>query len=267
MANNSKYSIDETYFSNIDTQEKAYFLGFLYADGCVSQLPRYTITTSIKVIDIKVLEDMKTALKSEHPVKQYERMGGLYVHFTFNSKQIHTDLIKHGCVPAKSKTVSFPEFLLSDDKLLSSFITGYFDGDGSIIIGKSKTRHKNRTKQTEITTIDCGITSSKLFINRLKEVLNERLSINCLTKIPHPEKQDGNTLTLTINGAKQIQTFLDYIYKDQPIKMERKYNTYLKLCEYTIHQQTKHCSQCSKREYSDGLCQSHYKTKNKANKL
>ncbi len=261
MANNSKYLIDNKYFSSIDTQEKAYFLGLLYADGCVSQLPRHTVSISLKATDSSILEAMKIALKSEHPIKYYECRGGQYTHFTFNDTLIHRDLIKHGCVPAKSKILLFPETLLINDKLLSSFIAGYFDGDGSIVLSNSKTQHKNRIKQTNITRIDCGITSSKLFINKLKEILEQRLNIKCGIKIPHANKQDGNTLTLTINGAKQIQTFLDYIYKNQPVKMERKYNTYLKLCEYTLYQQSKHCLVCSKKEYADGLCQRHYKLK------
>jgi hypothetical protein len=31
--NNAKYSVDDCFFKTIDTEQKAYILGFIYADG------------------------------------------------------------------------------------------------------------------------------------------------------------------------------------------------------------------------------------------
>ena len=36
----SKYTYNENYFKIIDSEEKAYWLGFLYADGCITRFYR-----------------------------------------------------------------------------------------------------------------------------------------------------------------------------------------------------------------------------------
>ena len=38
------YDIDKDYFKVIDTEEKAYWLGFIYADGSISSQPLKNLT-------------------------------------------------------------------------------------------------------------------------------------------------------------------------------------------------------------------------------
>ena len=49
-------------------------------------------------------------------------------HFTIGNKKLTYDLINHGVVPNKSKTIEFPH--LNSKELELSFLLGYYDGDG-----------------------------------------------------------------------------------------------------------------------------------------
>lgn len=253
----TKYSINHSYFSCIDTEEKAYILGLLYADGCVCSTNN-CISIVFQTKDRDLLDIIKTALTSTHPIKHFST----YSLFNFTSKQLKQDLITLGCVPKKSKILQFPEFLILSP-LLKHFLRGYFDGDGSISSFISTTQHKNRQKQTQIKVLDCSITSSTLFITKCSEVIKSLLNINTCIKIPHKDKNLGDISSLDIRGRKQIKIFLDFIYSDATIKMERKYNKYLEILNDIQIQKTITCSKCKKPVYSDLLCNRHYNLNNR----
>ena len=61
------YKIDQTFFSPIDSEEKAYVLGFVTADGCVHN---GSLVISLCKRDVAQLRKIRTCLKSEHPIKQ-----------------------------------------------------------------------------------------------------------------------------------------------------------------------------------------------------
>lgn len=119
-----KYDFNENYFNKLKTHEQAYILGFIYADGYNSN-SRLELSQKEERIDI--LEKINKALKSNIPIKSYS--PGTY-RLSFNSIKLCSDLTKLGAVKNKSLTLIFPDFI--PDKLMSSFILGYFDGDGYI---------------------------------------------------------------------------------------------------------------------------------------
>ena len=53
-----KYDVNQNYFDIIDTQNKAYFLGFLYADGNVSK-DNNNIQIALQARDLHILESFK----------------------------------------------------------------------------------------------------------------------------------------------------------------------------------------------------------------
>jgi DNA invertase Pin-like site-specific DNA recombinase len=61
-ANKRQYKINEDYFEKIDTEEKAYFLGFLYADGHITSGKGKSITLSLQKADIHILETLSIAI-------------------------------------------------------------------------------------------------------------------------------------------------------------------------------------------------------------
>ena len=129
--NKHNFPRDEFYFSNIDSKEKAYWLGFLYADGCVHSNSN---EISITLKDRDHLEKFRKAIKSNNKIgesidKRFSSMPKIY-HFSIKDKQLKSDLIKWGCVPNKSLSLTKIPNIPRD--FVSHFIRGYFDGDGSL---------------------------------------------------------------------------------------------------------------------------------------
>jgi len=149
-----KYLINENYFNEIDTKEKAYFLGLLYADGCNN---RKGFQITLCKGDKNVLLSLARALYkgTKHPF--YEQLKK-YTNLTCINKQVSIDLSKHGCVPNKTFRLKFPTFLSSD--LLWSFIRGYFDGDGCAYL-------RNKTKLT------ISLVGYKSFLLQFQKFLKE----------------------------------------------------------------------------------------------
>lgn len=124
---------NKSFFHEIDTPEKAYFLGLIYADGSINQ---HGFTISLKYDDKYILERLAMLLGGVHQV--YEKTsssalrGKLYVTklaiLTVSAKEIREDLINHGVVPRKTYEKEYPRC----DKYFFDFLRGYMDGDGCV---------------------------------------------------------------------------------------------------------------------------------------
>ncbi len=125
---------DHSFFDSVDNEVKAYWLGFLAADGCIAN--SHTITVGLAAYDHDHLLRFKAALGSSHLIRTY--MRGTYAGSFENSgptsriqlpsKQLTSSLIAHGVLRRKSDCLDWPENLAPD--LLRHYLRGYFDGDG-----------------------------------------------------------------------------------------------------------------------------------------
>ena len=139
------YSVDETIFQNIDSEEKAYWLGFLYADGSVRKIEKkghFEMRLWISIKDEPHLWKFKSFLQSEHPIKyrttkiKYKNSFSISEGVGINicSKKMVEDLFKLGCIQNKTCRLFEPEI---KKELFCHFIRGYFDGDGCMSIKKN----------------------------------------------------------------------------------------------------------------------------------
>lgn len=127
-----KYSVNESYFQDIDTPLKAYFLGWAASDGCVTKnKDGYSFKLKIHEKDIEIIETFKKEIDSIKTIS-YETMGSgnKAAFITVHSAKFVEDLISHGVVQNKSKVMSAPIGLPYG--LEGHFIRGYFDGNGCV---------------------------------------------------------------------------------------------------------------------------------------
>lgn len=213
-----KYNLNENYFDNIDTPNKAYILGLLYADGsnCMS---KSTISISLQEEDGYLLEKIRNEIQSEKTLEYLDysnkddygyKYKNQYRLLLFSSHMCKS-LNNLGMIPNKSLKLIVPE--LRHD-LYPHFIRGYFDGDGSLCI-----RHTKDNKFRSLTTI----TSTDSFCRKIQEIIRESINIPC-GNIYEASCQNGVTKVLSISGRRQNQLFYEWLYKDAELYLQRKYD-------------------------------------------
>lgn len=212
------YSLDHDFFENIDTEEKAYWLGFLYADGNVRITKSGQHMIQLKVNDREVIEKFLKSIKSNMPIGEYKNYNNKYIfgaHIT--SDKMFADLCKHGCVPNKSLILTFP---VITEELIPHFIRGYFDGDGGITIRKL-TWNRKRTGET-ITKEEV-----KIYFNGTKEMLdgiNSNFYIGTVCK--EKRRPSSNTWYVQSDKVEKTKSFYEYLYKNATIYLSRKKNKF-----------------------------------------
>jgi len=219
-----KYHLNNNYFSTMDSHEKAYVLGFLFADGS-NRVNVNTLQVFLHVRDIDILKKIKKELNANHPIHCYkynysqEKKGfenSETARLSINSMQLSQDLLKLGMTSNKTYSLSFPPQLPL--KFINSFILGYYDGDGSLSINQ---KEYNRGQIT--------ITGTTEIIHKIHEIIKGNCNINCYLYARHKDRNNNN-LTLSFCGNNQVMTFLNWAYKDSSIFLNRKHEkfTYLK---------------------------------------
>lgn len=198
---------------NIDAEEKAYWLGFFYADAYNNEkLGRIVI--ELQEQDKKHLQKCaKFFGQPRDPFIQYKNKGKYIAYrLELNSKHLTKVLADKGCHKAKSFNIFFPNWL--NQELIRHFIRGYFDGDGCIHI------HQDQ--------LNISIVSTKEFNEYLQKTLKE-ISVN--SQMYFPERYSDNTCRLDFGGSRQVKRFCDWIYKDATIYLDRKYELFKSYCE------------------------------------
>ena len=221
----SKYKYQQDIFENIDTAEKAYWLGFLAADGCNYQREHNaSIILNIHEKDKKHLEKFKFFCKTNAEIKSYIGYEGFsnqtpMCKITLNSKKISNDLIDKGIIPNKSLILQPPNI---SEQFYKPFILGYFDGDGSI----------SKTSQYNNYTI--SIQGTKEILTWICQVLNWNANL---------EKRDINSINnsyyIRCGGTNKPYQILNQLYNSCEIHLDRKYNIYKTLETVVLSRNTK----------------------------
>jgi hypothetical protein len=197
---------DEHFFKSIDTEEKAYWLGFLYADGCVHNKPNGQKLISLVVKDKEVVEKFIKSLNGDFEVKTYSENYGVYL----TSKIMFYDLCKLGCVPRKSLVLKFP---IIKYELRHHFIRGYFDGDGTVFT------YKRKGKKKDYIGIAVGICGTKEMLHCI--------AISAPINLPIKDKRkQGNIWYSSVSGPNKVLEFYNYLYNNATIWLDRKKNKF-----------------------------------------
>jgi len=220
-----KHNFNEHYFDSIDSEDKAYFLGLLYADGwnCHNVKKRvYSVGIELQIGDKDILDTFKkkiefssplTIIKSKNPKNQDK------VKLLLSSKKLSEKLISTGLIPRKSLTVKFPEI---QKKLRNHFIRGYFDGDGSITFSYNKQHNRNMM---------FNLCVSRPFGEKISHIFEQEFNIKCFPR----DIKDNKIKSINIGGNLQTIKILEWLYKDATIFLERKRDKFLNFLKEYNH--------------------------------
>ena len=217
IKSSKKYNLNENYFSIINTEENAYWLGFLYADGYVRQRKRSPeMRLKLKLSDKCHLELFKKCLNSEHIIKDIISnvtvKGRTHTShcstFSVYNGKIVNDLTKLGCMNNKTFILKIPDI---KEDLMNHFLRGYFDGDGTICIDKN---NKNRLNFTS---------GSLVFLEQIQEIfLKNGIRKLKITRYSSYSRISWSTLL-------DITNIYNYLYKNSNIFLERKKKIFNKI--------------------------------------
>ena len=203
-----KKKINKNIFEVINTEEKAYWLGFLYADGYVG-LTDNRVELTLQLSDVNHIEKFKTFLNSDCKISTNSYRSRLSI----KDEKIKKDLINLGCTPQKSLILKFP----TDDKvpkeLIRHFIRGYFDGDGSLCVTE-KTRSIDVLGTYDFLyqlCLESGIDTNKIYVSKSKS---------------------NKVFRIVLGSKSDLYNFSKYMYDDCNIYLDRKYEKFKKLMEY-----------------------------------
>ena len=221
----SKYNFNENYFDEIDCDKKAYWLGFLMADGYITskrnrnrrnEAQSFGCTLSVK--DIGHLEKFKKCLESDHPIHIYKRTNSTFANGEDSCRLLignqHTvdSLKKWGIVENKTFFCKMPNI---EDKYKMAFIRGYSDGDGSVYIQKNR-------------KFGWCLTGTKELLDSMLKIL-EKSDLKLEQRWP---ERENNNWSVTIYGKVQVPMLLDKVYENASVYLDRKYEIYLKMKEW-----------------------------------
>ena len=215
----SKYYYNESYFEKIDSSNKAYWLGFLYADGCIVTDKRKNNSKHLELsLCKKDSEHLKKFLhclnsdakvhfkKSKYGNKEYESCR-----INIYSTKMCEDLTRLGCIPRKTYSLKFPDDEIVPKSFLKDFLRGFFDGDGCINISNN--------------TIKLNISGT---LEMLQEIGNYLVEHNIVISVPtlSKDKRRCSLYQLWIYGIDNVKGVLDYLYKDSLMFLNRKFDLY-----------------------------------------
>lgn len=215
--NAKKYSCNYDYFSVIDTEEKAYWLGFIMADGCVSQKGdnNYITKISLSSKDSNHIYKFLKSIESTHKVWDAQYVNNLTGKLSFsstisiNNTKMAKDLISKGCIKSKTGSERIPNI---DKKLIRHFIRGFFDGDGCISF------YNNRRNYS----FELCSASIEIMID-IKNILEKETGYEINFKKNENGKYSVDFYIMKIMNVKKNLAIYKYLFDNATIYLDRKY--------------------------------------------
>jgi hypothetical protein len=208
------YPVDSTFFDDIDSEEKAYWWGFIYADGYVGGDAR-ALVINLGNADRTHLEKFRDAISPNRPVRletKFRKHLGITTNtavLRVDDKRVGLRLQTLGIIPKRTDFTRVKDNLPED--MFVHWLRGYFDGDGTA--GKDIRHPSIRILGQE---------------DLLQWILDELNSRGVLHTLALPYQKGGkngtkiNIYELSIGGSRQLVSFRSWLYKDATVYLERK---------------------------------------------
>lgn len=216
---NKKYEHNDTFFDVIDTEEKAYWLGFLYADGCCHSKD-YIVSLALQARDKEHILLLMALISPDNRVVYHPKT----VSYTLSvcSKRLHTALVNLGCTPRKSLTLTFPTTEQLPVELRRHFIRGYFDGDGTV--------HYS----VERKVLSISLLGTHAFLASIRDEWVNNVAGYTATTIAKKLNNEANVMQKNTN--KQITELYKYLYTGASTFLDRKYKIFSQLPSIAVMQ-------------------------------
>ena len=198
------------YFENIDSENKAYLLGLFMTDGCIfKNKNKNSLLFSIQLQgrDCNMISWIKKELQAPRKIVIDKRDNSESLSIINDS--FINNLIDHGMTSPKNKR-GIPDI---PDKLMSHFLRGFFDGDGSLVIEKSQ----NKIKKSVV------FIGTYEQLNFIKQLFANLFNVNDV-KI----RFEDSIYMVKWRRKRDIRNICSYLYNNSHIYLQRKYNRYLK---------------------------------------
>jgi len=205
------YKANFDFFNEINTEEKAYWLGFILADGYINSRDN-TVGIELKSTDIDHLLKFKKDIEAEHPVKIFHKNSTFgeqdNCRIVITNKSIKSDLLNLGLTTTKSKDGILPNIY---GNYTNHMIRGYFDGNGCI-----STEYRKEYQYIQLSF--CG---TKEITNKIEEISG----FEWCHYDRFPNRNNNNDAILT-GKQKESKNFLNWMYNGSHIYLDRKYEKY-----------------------------------------
>lgn len=210
--------LNENYFENIDTENKAYFLGLIYADGYVGVHDELVISFKANDDGVNILNLLKSELGFTGELKTAFQSHAGYnpgaetVKLNFSNAKINSDLRKWGLSEYKLESRKhIPDI---PKELVPHFIRGMFDGDGSIAVYMDSSSGKPCEKAT------FAVYGNQSLLEEIRDIFTKELDCN-YTEIRMTVNSD-KIPEYRIGGKRQLQKVKHYLYDNATIYFKYK---------------------------------------------
>lgn len=228
--NNSKTCPHQDFFDEINSEEKAYILGFLASDGSIyDKNGSYYANIRVKYTDIDILEKIKQSMELSLDITYNEEVvtfpqGGTSLAkmscLRIYGKQIVKQIETYGIIPNKTLHLKV-DYIRIPEQFLKDFLRGLWDGDGCFGIYKNKNGS---------ITYSIGYIGSYELLLDIQDIIHKFFPIHKIN-IWKAKECNENIYRLGLARRDDFIEFLNFIYKDAHIYLERKYQKYLKCME------------------------------------
>lgn len=202
-----KYNINLDKFNTL-SEETCYWIGFIAADGCIFDYGNGNVGFTLALNE----QDKEHILKFQNFIEDkrelyYNEKNKTYV-LTIKRREIVDILQQYGIFPAKSLTITAPDFLQNDEQK-KWWIRGYIDGDGSLAISSAK---------GDYMALEVGIVGTPSVLDFIKPFAKTNAKLY--------QKKGQNSYSLTIQGNHKVYEFIHWLYDNAIIYLNRKFEIF-----------------------------------------
>lgn len=190
--------VNEEFFSVIDSEERAYWLGFISADGTIHNDNVITLTLAIK--DAEHIRDFSKALDSTYKVSELHYETYSVCTASIVSRKLVAQLGALGVVARKSLTI---QPAIVDRALERHYWRGVVDGDGSIHIRANGYYVIN-------------LVGTKAMLRGFTAAIEQQVGL------PQPKLTPNGSIYITSYANAKARRVTDWLYSDATVGLARK---------------------------------------------